>query len=164
MMTNELHLYVVETNPDRAKSLRAEVAELPQVTVLQDYADAVLTSGGLDAIFVPLMSALDWGVVKPPVSLHQTRVIKMPESEVARGRPQFAIPGVATSPNESLNPVETTRLILRESFKAIQQFNDASPVKLEKVGVAALSLGLEKLRSGEAMELLRDAYLSSPVS
>ena len=63
-MTNLIHLYVIETNLDRAKSLGSEVARLPQVTVLQSYTDAVAASGGLDAIFVPLMSALDWGGYK----------------------------------------------------------------------------------------------------
>jgi hypothetical protein len=160
-MTNPVHLYVIETNPDRAKCLEAEMAPLPQVTVFQAYSDAVAASGGLDAVFVPLMSALDWGVIKPPVPVHQTRVVRMPDAEVARGRPKYAIPGVATFPDETLNPVETTTLVLRESFKAIRQFNEASPIKLKAVGVAALSLGLEKLRAGEAMELLSNAYLAT---
>jgi hypothetical protein len=160
-MTNQIHLYVIEMNPERAKSLEAELAQLPQVTVFQKYADAVDASGGLDAVFVPLMSAMEWGAIKPPAPLHQTQVVKMPDYEVAKGRPQYAIPGVATSPDESLNPVDTTRLVLRESFKAILHFNETSPIKLKAVGVPALSLGLDKLRAGEAMELLSDAYLSS---
>jgi hypothetical protein len=162
-MTNQIHLYLIETNPERAKSLGAELEWLPQVSAFQKYADAVEASGGLDAVFVPLMSAVEWGVIKPPVPLHQTQVVKMPDHEIARGRPHYAIPGVATSPDESTNPVDTTRLVLRESFKAIRQFNETSPTKLKKVGVVALSLGLEKLRAGEAMELLSDAYLS-PIS
>jgi hypothetical protein len=160
-MTNQIHLYLIETNPDRAKNLRAELARLPQVTVLEKYAEAVDASGGLDAVFVPLMSAMEWGVIKPPAPLHQTQVVKMPDYEIARGRPKYAIPGVATSPDESLSPAETTRLVLRESFKAIHQFNEASPIKLKKVGVPTLSLGLEKLLAGGAAELLSDAYLSA---
>jgi hypothetical protein len=159
-MTKQVHLYVIETNPERAKSLTEELSRLPQVTVSEKYADAVDASGGLDAVFVPLMSAMEWGVIKPPAPLHQTQVVEVPDYEVARGRPRYAIPGVATSPDESLNPTETTRLVLRESFKAIHHFNETSPMKLRSVGVAALSLGLEKLRAGEAMELLSDAYLS----
>jgi hypothetical protein len=159
-MTTPVHLYVIETNQDRAKSLAAEVAPLAQIAVLQDYADAVAASGGLDAVFVPLMAALDWGAVRPPVPLHQTRVIKMPDYEVERGRPPYAIPGVATSPDEALDPAETTRLVLRESLKAIHCFNETSPIKLKSVGASALSLGLDKLRAGEAIELLGEAFLS----
>ena len=87
--------------------------------------------------------------------------MRVPDYEVARGRPHYAIPGVATSPDESLSQEETTRLVLRESFRAIDRFNETSSVKLTSVGVAALSLGLDKLRAGEAVELLSDAYLSS---
>jgi hypothetical protein len=159
-MTSQVHLYVIETDPDRAERLASEMAMLPQVTVLKSYAEAVSFSGGLDAIFIPLMSALEWGLVRPPVALHQTRVVRMPEAEVARGRPQYAIPGVAISAHESLTPTATAQLVLLESFKAIQAFNDANPIKLKTVGVPALSLGLDQLRAGEAMELLSAAYLS----
>jgi hypothetical protein len=70
-MTNQVHLYVIEANPERAKSLRTEQAGLPQVTVLQKYTDAEAASGGLDAVFVPLMSAMEWGAIKPPAPLHR---------------------------------------------------------------------------------------------
>jgi hypothetical protein len=160
-MTNQIRLYVIETNPDRAKSLGNSLAQLPQVTGFQSFEDAVNASGGLDAVFVPLMSVMEWGLIKPPAPLHQTRVVKMPDADVVRGRPRYAIPGVATLPNESLNPVDTTRLVLRESFKAIRKFNETSSIKLKRIGVAALSLGLEKLSAGEATELLNEAYLTS---
>jgi hypothetical protein len=160
-MTNQIRLYVIDVDLESAKSLEAELSRLPQVTVSRSYADAVDASGGLDAVFVPLMSAVEWGIIKLPVPLHQTQIVKMPDYEVARGRPQYAIPGIAISPDESLNPIDTTRLVLRESFKAMRQFNEVSPVKLKAVGVSALSLGLDKLRPDEAGELIRDAYLSS---
>lgn len=138
---------------------------LPEVTVLDTYADAVVASGGLDAVFVPLITALDWGVITPPVPFHQTRVINMPDAEVARGRPKYAIPGIAISPDESLSPVETTRLVLRESFKAIRNFNQMSSDSMKTVGVTALGLGLDKLSAAEAVKLLTEACGSfSPVS
>ena len=140
-MTDHVHLYVIAANPEQANTLEVELTGLPQVTVLQEYADAVNVSRGLDAVFVPLMSAMEWGVIKPPAPLHQTRVVKMPDYEVARGRPPYAIPNVAISPGEFLNPTETTQLILRESFKAIHCFNEAGPPKLRAVCVSTFSLG-----------------------
>jgi hypothetical protein len=159
-MTTEVHLYVIETDPERAKKLGAELARLSQVTVLEKYSDAVAASGGLDAVFVPLMSAMEWGVIVPPAPLHQTRVVQTPAYEVAQGRPQYAIPGVAISPGETLAPIDVTRLVLQESFKAIHRFNETSPVKLRSVLAPAISLGLDNLRPGEAMDILSDAYLS----
>ena len=44
-MTNQVHLYVIETNPERANSLGDEVSRLPHVTVVQNYPDAVAASG-----------------------------------------------------------------------------------------------------------------------
>lgn len=155
-MNKTVHLYIVETNTDRAANLTNELAPISSVTVTASYADAVSQSGGLDAIFVPLMSAMEWGAIKPPAPLHQTAVIEMPEYEVAKGRPQFAIPGVATEPGESLDPVATTRLVLRASFSAIDHFNQTSQTKLRAIGAASLSLGLDKLQPGEALALLKE--------
>lgn len=147
-MNKTVHLYIVETDTGRAASLKDELASLSSVTVAQNYSDAVSESGGLDAIFVPLMSAMEWGAIKPPAPFHQTTVIEVPEYEIAKGRPKYAIPGVATEPGESLNPIETTRLVLRESFRAIDQFNQTTSTKLRAIGAASLSLGLDKLQPG----------------
>jgi len=160
-MTNHIHLYVIETTVERAERLAVELAPLPQVTVLQSYLDAVAVSGGLDAIVVPLMSAIEWGSIKLPAPIHQTRVVKTPDYEVARGRPNYAIPGVATVPGESLDPMDCTRLVLRESFHAIHLFNQTNKIKLAKIGAPSLSLGLNKLKAGEALALLSEAYLES---
>jgi hypothetical protein len=160
-VTDQVHLYVIEMNPERARALKVELAHLPQVTVFERYADAVAASGGLDAIFVPLMSALEWGAIKIPAPLHQTQVVTMPGTEVTKGRPRFAIPGVATSPGESLNPVDATRLVLRESLTAIHRFNETSPIKLKAVAAPSGSLGLDKLKAGQARELLSSEYLLS---
>ncbi len=155
-MTDRVHLYLIDTNPARARSLAAELTSLSQVTVLESYMDAVVACGGLDAVFVPLMSAMEWGAIKPPAPLHQTRVIEMPAHEIARGRPRYGIPGVATLPSESLDPIATTRLVLQESFLAIYQFNETSPVKLKSIGAPVLSLGFDKLPPGEVMTLLSE--------
>lgn len=157
-MTNALRLYLIETNPNRAANLAAELAQLPQVHVFRKYEEVATASGGLDALFVPLMSALEWGAIKPPAPLHRTQVVKMPDYEIAKGRPEFAIPGVATSMDETLSPISTTRLVLTESFKAIRQFNSTSSIKLRSVAAVTLSLGLDKLRSEDALLLLREAF------
>jgi hypothetical protein len=139
----------------RIGSLRTELAPLTFVTVVEKYADAVASSGGLDAVFVPLMTAMEWGAIKPPAPLYQTQVVKMPDYEVAQGRPPYAIPGIAIAPGESLDPLSATRRILRESFKAIRQFNQASPIKLTSIGVV---VSLRLIKAGESIALLRDAY------
>ena len=140
-MTDDIHLYLIETTAARADHLTSELASISQVTVLQSYVEALAVSGGLDAVLVPLMSAMELGSIKPPVPLYQTRVIKMPDYEVARGRPRYGIPGIATSSHESLKPVDCTRLIFRESFRAIHRFNEANSPKLMKVAASSLSLG-----------------------
>ncbi len=155
-VTIKLEIYVIEPERDRASSLRAQLMGLPTVRVLQTYAEAQDASGGLDAIFVPLMSVLEWGVITPPAPLEQTQVVKMPDYEIARGRPKYAIPGVATSPNSYLSPSETTRLILRESVKAINRFNRENAIPLQTIGVTSLRLGLDKLRPGEAIEIFTE--------
>ncbi len=159
-MTDQILLYVIDTDSERARSLKAELAPLSNVTVLPNYADAVAASGGLDAVLVPLISAMEWGKIQLPAPLHRTQVIDMPDQEIARGRPRYAIPGVATLPGESLDPVAATRLVLQESFKAISLFNKIGLVKLRSVGAPALSLGFDKLQDGEALALLGESYRS----
>jgi len=113
MGTFPFHLYIIETDAERADRLKTELAPLPHVTVSVSYKDALESSGGLDAIFVSLMSAIEWGAIKIPAPVHQTRVVRMPDYEINQGRPQFAIPGVAINPGELLRPAECTRLVLR---------------------------------------------------
>jgi hypothetical protein len=84
----------------------------------------------------------------------------MPKDEIALGRPPYAIPGVAIAPGEVLNPVETTRLVLRDTFRAIHIFNKNSECRVEKVAVVSSSLGLNRLKTGEALALLTDAFSS----
>ena len=159
-MTNHkgVKLYIIEPEQALATRLRAELEPLSQVVVVQDFKAAQAASGGLDAIFVSLMSAREWGAVPVNSILHKTKVVKTPDYEVQRGRPLFAIPGIATSASEVLSPRQTTHLVLHESFKAIQDFNEASSKELRFVGAAAASLGLEKLNKGDARELLREAF------
>ncbi len=160
MRTTEFHLYIIDTTVDRAQRLKVELFPLPHVTVLNGYSDVVAASGGLDAIFVSLMSAIESGAVPIPAPLHQTWVVKMPDDEVARGRPPFAIPGVAISPGEVLGPVECTRLVLRESFRAINGFNQASERPLKNIGAVSSSLGFDNLKIGQTVKLLSEAYAS----
>jgi|HubBroStandDraft_5_1064220.scaffolds.fasta_scaffold241222_2 hypothetical protein len=151
-------LYIIEPEKALATRLRTELKSLGQVAVVQDFQAAKAASGGLDAIFVSLMSAKEWGVMPLDPALHKTRVVRMPEYEVQRGRPQFAIPGIALSDSEVLSPKQTTRLILHESFKAIQYFNETNSIELKSVGAAAASLGLERLNHGDARDILREAF------
>ncbi|HEY0795916.1 MAG TPA: hypothetical protein VGD64_09070 [Acidisarcina sp.] len=160
-MKSPVHLYVIETNPERAMSLRAELADVTHVTVFEKYDEAIHASGGLDALVVSLIWAIELGLIEIPAPLHQTRVVRMPAYKVVQGHPRYAIPGVAIAPGESLNTVETTRLILRESFKAIDRFNESNPVKLKSFGADAVSMGLDQLRAGEATQLLSEAYVTA---
>jgi hypothetical protein len=159
----QFHLYIIETNSERANGLRVELSPLSQVTVVENYADAAKASEGLDAIFVSLMSAIEWGTVPIPAPIHQTRVVKVPDDEIASGRPQYAIPGVAINPGESLDPIECTRLVLRESFRAIDVFNETSTRPLAKIAAVSTSLGFDKLENGQAGVLLSEAYRLSSV-
>ena len=84
----------------------------------------------------------------------------MPEEEIARGRPEYAIPGVAIKPREVLTPEQATRLVLSASFEAIREFNRDRSIKLTRIGAVTTSLGLDKLKSGEAFTLLSEAYRS----
>ena len=67
--------------------------------------------------------------------------------------------GVAIARGEVLDPVQTTRLILRETFRAIQKFNNNSDYRIEKVAAVSASLGINKLKAGEALVLLSESYL-----
>jgi hypothetical protein len=86
------------------------------------------------------------------------RVIEVPKKEIARGRPPHAIPGVATVPGEQLSPKECVRLVLRESFRAIHNLNQANSQVLLKIGALSSSLGLDRLEAGEALAVLSEAY------
>jgi hypothetical protein len=155
-------LFLIETDAGRARALTAELSLLSQVTVVESYAEAAEVSGGLDALYVSLMSAIEWGSIPIPAPVHETRVVKMPEDMIALGRPQYAIPGVATYPREVLTPAECARLVLRESFRAIDFFNRTNSQALTKIGAVSSSLCLTKLKTGEALEILREAYSHSP--
>jgi hypothetical protein len=160
MMSEPIHLYIIEPKSDRRNSLAAELAPLPDVTVVQSYDEAKTASGGLQAIFVSLMWAIEWGRIPIPAPLYQTRVVMMPKDEVASGRPEYAIPGVAIKPREVLTPEQATRLVLSASFEAIREFNRDRSIKLTSIGADTISLGLDKLKSGEAFALLSEAYRS----
>jgi hypothetical protein len=153
-------LYVIETSLERGDHLRDELVTLPQVTVSSTYSAAVEISGGLDALVVSLMWAIERGSIPIPAPLYQTRVIGMPKDEIALGHPPYAIPGVAIARGEVLDPVETTGLVLRETFRAIHIFNKNSDRRVEKIAADSASLGLNKLKAGEALALLADAFSS----
>jgi hypothetical protein len=157
-MNESICFYVIDTDSQRASQLRQELAALSNVRVVQSYADAVSESGGLDVLLVPLMSAIESGAISPPAPLYQTQVIKVPSFEIARGRPDYAIPGVAIKPNEELAPQDSTRLVLRETLRALKAFNRGNKHRLTKVGAPSLSLGFDKLARGEARSLLSEAY------
>jgi hypothetical protein len=157
-MIENIRLYIVETAADRKKGLAAQLAALEFVTICSSYQDAVSDSGGLDARIIPLMMVLEWGSLALPAPLYTTRVITIPDYEVARGMPLHAIPGVAVKPFESLSPTERTRLTLRESCRAIHEFNDSSVQKLKKIGASSQMLGLDGLKEGEAAALIIEAW------
>jgi hypothetical protein len=160
MRESIFQLYVIEMNVERGNHLREELATLPQVTVSSTYSAAVETSGGLDALVVSLMSATEWGAMPIPAPLYQTRVVQMPKAEIALGRPPYAVPGVAIAHGEILDPVQTTRLVLKEILRAISIFNEKRDCRLEKIAAVSSSLGLDKLKTGEALALLTEAFSS----
>jgi hypothetical protein len=160
MTKRVFQLYVIDTNIERGNHLREELATLPQVTISSTYSAAKETSGGLDALVVPLMSATEWGAMPIPAPLYQTRVVEMPKDEIALGHPLYAIPGVAIARGEVLDPVEATRLVLKETFRAINIFNKNSDCRVEKIAADSTSLGLHKLKTGEALALLTEAFSS----
>ena len=151
-------LYVIDPDAKRANSLKLELAPLSQITVVENYQDAVERSGGLDAFFMSLMSAIEWGCIPIPAPVYQTSVVKVPEFEITAGRPHYGIPGVAINPGDFLEPVACTRLVLRESFRAIDVFNRTSACPLQKICAVSSQLGLNELKQREAFVLLSEAY------
>ena len=161
MMSEPIHLYIIEPKSDPRISLATELAALPDITVVQSYEEAKTASSGLQAIYVPLIVAIEWGQIPIPAPLYRTRVVKVPEEMIASGWPEYAIPGVAIKPHEALTPQQGTRLTLSASFEAIREFNRERSIKITSFGAVPSNLGLYKLKSGEAFTLLSEAYRSS---
>ena len=81
-MNEAIRLNII-AGADRYPDLHHQLAQVPFVEVCKSYADAVSASGGLDAVFISLMSAKEWGAVSLNPPVHMTRVISMPPWEIA---------------------------------------------------------------------------------
>ncbi len=157
-MNDTLQLYIVDSDGKRSLALKQGLASLCRwISIVPTYAEALSLSGGLDAVMVPLMAALEWGSLPPSPTLYQTQVVRTPSFERERGRPDFAIPGVAIQPGEVLAPAEATTLILRESLLAVSRFNQHADGKIRRIGASSIGLGLDRLPVRQAILLLESA-------
>ncbi len=160
-MSQPLELYIIASTGDRYTVLNRELASLPYVHVAKNYADAVRSGGGFDALFESLMSAREWGSVPFDAPLYRTRIIKMPDHQVAQGRPHYGIPGIPIAPDDELTAAETTRLILCSALDAVAVFNENSPTKLKNIGAVDLSLGLDELQPDQAFDIFESVFVTS---
>jgi hypothetical protein len=147
-------LVIAVDNHDNALRLGKELHGCAGITVLGLPADKLPTLPDLDAIFLTLPAAEQWGAY--PL-LHKAQILRaqLAQNTSPAGMPPYVIAGVAIAPDDPHDPVFELQLIMTSALEAVQAFNAQHPEAIEVIGFWAGHLLLGQLAPEQVGKIIR---------
>jgi hypothetical protein len=156
-------LVIAVDNHANAVRLGQELHGCTGIVVLELSADKLPTLPDLDAIFLTLPAAEQWGA-RPLV--HKAQILRtQPTQETSpAGMPPYVIAGVAMAPDDPHDPVFELQLIVTSALEAVQAFNATHPEAIKVIGFWAENLLLGQLEPEQIGKTIRAAWEKTPSS